>query len=75
MTLPGLSGVSAGGGAIQHECSRRAGARLGRGGLAVSAMATAANFCTGGIVCMGVPKPIVFRWITLINFKYIYFHQ
>jgi hypothetical protein len=24
---------------------------------------------------MGVPKPIVFRWITLMNFKYIYFHQ
>ncbi len=59
----------------QHECSRRAGDRLGRGGWAVSAMVTAANFRTGGIVRMGVPKPIVFRWITLMNFKCIYFHQ
>jgi hypothetical protein len=24
---------------------------------------------------MGVPKPIVFRWITLMNFKCTYFHQ
>ena len=56
VTLPGLSGVSAGGGAISTGVFTAAGACLGRGGQAVSAMATAANFCTGGIVRMGVSK-------------------